>query len=201
MKRWLLAHLLRSGAILLALAACESIIPPEPMPDAGPTPGPTPGPPVGGGMPAELVGEWYSGSPSSIGLYDPVTGSWGNPSGSGISYTFREDGTYQEGYVGQVRNGSCYTGFFIFIEGVARVQAATLTKTWSRGVLRVEDTCSPSLNEERELSGEELAEHQGRYSWRIRADGANTQQHLDITLPDGSPYVTLRRDGPLGSSR
>lgn len=81
------------------------------------------------------------------------------------------------------------------------MQAASLTKTRSRGVLRVEDTCAPSLNEERGLSGAELAEHQGRYNWRIRADGTNTQQHLDITLPDGNPYVTLRRGGPLGSSR
>jgi hypothetical protein len=194
MKRRLLTPL--AGAIVLALAACESIIPPGPMPD----PGPTPAPPVVGGMPAELVGGWYSGSPSSIGLYDPATGSWGSPSGSGISYTFREDGSYREGYVGQVHRGGCYTGFFIFIEGVARVRAASLTKTQSRGVLRVEDTCSPSLNEERELSDEELAEHQGRYTWRIRADGANTQ-HLNITLLDGSPYVTLRRDDPLGSSR
>lgn len=194
MKRPLLAPL--AGAIVLALVACESIIPLGPMPD----PGPTPAPPVGGGMPAELVGGWYSGSPSSIGFYDLATGSWGSPGGSGFSYTFREDGSYQEGYLGQVRSGSCYTAFFIFIEGVARVQGASLTKTRSRGVLKVEDTCSPSLNEERELSGEELAEHQGRYNWRIRADGANTQ-HLDITLLNGSPYVTLRRDDPLGSSQ
>jgi hypothetical protein len=153
-------------------------------------------------MPTELVGEWYSGSSSSIGFYDPATGSWGSPNGSGFSYTFRENGTYQEGYLGQVHRGSCYTGFFIFIEGVARVQGASLTKTRSRGVLRVEDTCSPNLNEEREISGEELAEHQGRYTWRIRTDGADARlQHLEIVLPDGNPYVTLRRDGPPNSSR
>lgn len=116
MKRWLLARLLLTGATLLALGACERITPPE----LTPGPGPTPGPPVGGGMPAELVGAWYSGSPSSVGFYDPTTGAWGSPSGSGFSYTFREDGTYQEGYVGQVRKDRCYTVFYLYRGGCTR---------------------------------------------------------------------------------
>ena len=83
-------------ALVVLFAACSTT--PEPTPDPGDNPEPG-----SGSLPQELQGEWFAGSISSIQFYDPITGDWAAPNGSGFYMIFKADGSYEEGAGGEGR--------------------------------------------------------------------------------------------------
>jgi hypothetical protein len=76
----------------------------------------TPSPP-GAPIPGELVGEWNRGGVSASNFYNPTTGAWSAPSGSGTSWKFNADGAYEHaGLLQQSRSASCTFSFFSYRE-------------------------------------------------------------------------------------
>lgn len=50
-------------------------------------------------LPEPLVGDWFTGTLSSIQYYDRDTGEWQDPSGEGFYYVFSPDGEYETGAI------------------------------------------------------------------------------------------------------
>jgi hypothetical protein len=57
--------------------------------------------------PGAVLGEWYTGSISTIQRKDSVTGALAPPSGNNMTYTFQADGTYQMYGLMQFTYASC----------------------------------------------------------------------------------------------
>ena len=83
-------------AVGLLLAACGSV-----SPNRGAPPLP------GSAVPPELQGAWRYGTISSVDYYDPVTGAWGAPSGTGITFTLDAEGDYERSSLLQVTTYGC----------------------------------------------------------------------------------------------
>ena len=99
-----------------------------------------------GGGPAGLIGNWQSGSISSINFYNPATGSWAAPSGTGMSYSLSADGQYVYAGLLQTSMYGCTKSFFAYETGSWQAQGATLTLTPKSGRGKFADTCTPSSN-------------------------------------------------------
>jgi hypothetical protein len=98
----------------------------------------------GGSLPAALVGEWDRGSVSTVGFYNPGTGAWGNPGGTGSAYHFNADGSYT--YAGLLSaGGTCGLTDFFWEEGTATVvngaQGSQLVLVQTVNTLRETDGC------------------------------------------------------------
>ncbi len=102
-------------------------------------------------VPAKLVGSWYAGAGFTTAPYDSRTGTWGTPTGKGLIYVFRADGTYTKAFQSYVSNGSCTTGFTAFESGRMEVDQTTLHLTPREGKISYRDTCVPSLNSDKPL--------------------------------------------------
>lgn len=124
--------------------------------------------PAGGGgngspVPADLVGSWYTGSGYTSAPYNPVTGAWGTPTGKGLVYVFRADGSYTKAFQSYVTNPPCTNGFTAFESGTLQVTATSLTARPTSGRLVVTDTCAPSLDSDDPLTGLE----DEYFSWEL----------------------------------
>jgi len=146
----------------------------------GSAPGPG-GMPVGNtprtALPSELVGGWYTGSVSAIDYYDPTTGSWAPPSGSGFAYTFYPDGTYEQSGLVQVTTYNCTSSLFGYFVGTVTVEGDVLTTYQNNGKVKHETNCGESSENpaEPEVSA---------FRWQIGPDEYGDET-LWLTWPDG----------------
>lgn len=147
---------------------------------------------TGGSVPGELVGGWYNGSVSSVNFYDPSTGHWGAPSGSGLFYTFTSDGKFTNGYMTQSSLYGCVTFFMIWLEGSVDVQGSSMRFHATSGQKKFNDLCDTSNDEDRPLTSGEINNLQSSFNWQLVRDESNANQtDLVMTLPDGSPWATF----------
>jgi hypothetical protein len=135
-------------------------------------------------VPSELSGEWLLGTVSSVDFYNPNTGTWGNPSGSGLFYKLNRDGTFNYGFREHVTNQSCETDLFIFKKGTVAVKGATFTLYPTSGQKHYQD-CTGSSSEDRPLSANELSPD--AYTWSVVSDQTDpAKQTLVLTTPSGA---------------
>ncbi len=64
-----------------------------------------------------LVGEWSTGSVSSIQYKDRATGSYAPPSGNTMTYKFHPDGTYEQSGLMQFSMYNCTSSYFLSMTG------------------------------------------------------------------------------------
>ncbi len=123
-----------------------------------------------------IDGRWWEGNLSTIQYYDPATGTWSLPNGSGTWFDFHADGTYTAGGVLNTGAGGCTTTLYVYTYGAYTVAGGTLTvnQTGGNSLAR---TCVGSQYE-RVLGAETKV-----YGWsRSGADLVLTQ--------GGQPYAT-----------
>lgn len=80
--------------------------------------------PVGTPVPAELQGEWLYGRVSSIGYYDPATGTWGQPAGAGDRFKLEPNGNYERSRLIQLTTYGCESYLFIWERGTVKIDLA-----------------------------------------------------------------------------
>lgn len=97
-----------------------------------------------------LLGTWSRGSVSAVDFYNPTTGSWAPPSGSGSSYTFNADGTFTVGVMAQSSLYSCTMTLFSYKEGIYRVDGEVITLTLGKNRFKSQDNCHEAYNYERD---------------------------------------------------
>jgi hypothetical protein len=140
-------------------------------------PGEIPGNTPRSSVPAELVGSWYEGNPSTINYYDPYTGEWAPPNGSGFTYTFGADGTYTYSGLIQVSSYGCSTTLFGYYTGTVTFEGEVLTVYQNGGQTKYETNCGTN-------SEEAAAPETTAYSWTLGPDEYG-EQTLTLTWPDG----------------
>jgi hypothetical protein len=96
-----------------------------------------------------LVGGWYQGSVSAVDYYNPVTGSWAPPSGSGFRYQFRTDGSYTYSGLMQSSVFACTMSLFNYQEGRYHLEGQVLMLVPTVARWRSEDSCNPQNNYEK----------------------------------------------------
>lgn len=98
-----------------------------------------------------LVGNWYQGSSSGVDYYNPSTGSWSPPSGSGFRYTFNADGTYE--YSGLIQSSlyNCTMTIFGYETGTYSLQNDILVLTQKVSKMKSQDTCTSDFNYEKDV--------------------------------------------------
>lgn len=135
-------------------------------------------------VPAEMVGSWYEGNPSTINYYDPVTGAWAPPNGSGFTYTFHADGTYEYSGLLQVTTYGCTSTLFGYYTGTVTIQGAVLTTYQNGGTTKYETNCG--TNSETAAEPEVTA-----YGWQLGPDEYG-EETLTLTWPDGETSAFRR---------
>lgn len=80
-----------------------------------------------------IVGEWYTGSVSSIQRRDAVTGQLAPPSGNNMTYKFLPDGTYQQYGLMQFVYSACTNSYFMNITGKYTVNGDEVVTTPTDG--------------------------------------------------------------------
>ena len=122
-------------------------------------------------IPSRLVGSWYAGSGFTSVPYNPATGQWGRPSGKGLVYIFRADGSYTKAFQSYNSSGGCTNGFTAFEHGVMQANATQLYLHPTSGQMQVRDSCVSSLNEDKPISvSDEL------FTWEFTAEGLYLQR-------------------------
>ena len=156
------------------IEVAPSALPPSQPPTKPATPG----------LPGVIVGSWFAGAGNTTQPYDPTTQSYGTPSGSGMLFTFRADGTYSKAFRNQVSNGGCSTGFSAYEAGVAQVEGDKLSIIPMTGTLSYRDSCVPSLNSDRTnaaLESETFTFSRSGDALRlVRDDGAGSVFHAVV---------------------
>ena len=135
---------------------------------------PTPSTPV----PNELVGSWFTGDLANIDYYDPYTGSWSDPGGYGIYFSFNEDGSYEHGAVFSSTVYSCTTKVLSFEKGTVEVGGETLLTHLQTGQASWSNTCGE--NGENAYGPEDTT-----WTWSLGSD-AYGQETLTLVKTDGS---------------
>jgi hypothetical protein len=135
-------------------------------------------------LPAAMVGSWYEGSISTIDYYDPVTGVWAPPSGSGFAYTFHGDGTYEYTGILQVSTYGCTSTLLGYYTGTVTVSGDVLTTYQNGGRTKYETNCG--TNSETAAEPEVTS-----YSWQIAPDEYG-EETLTLTWPDGETSAFRR---------
>jgi hypothetical protein len=136
---------------------------------------------AGSSMPAPLVGSWYAGRGGTSAPYDPVSGTFGTPNGSGLVYLFGGDGRYTKAFQSYASNGGCTSGYTAFEAGTVHLEGNSLVTTPSSGHLKYTDSCAPSLDSDTPTAPENLVVE--RFSYSVdgdqlvlqRDDGASSQ--------------------------
>lgn len=76
-----------------------------------------------------ILGEWYSGSVSTLVRRDTVTGALAPPSGNNMTYQFLPDGTYKQYGLMQFSYATCVNSYFMNITGTYTLRGSELTMT------------------------------------------------------------------------
>lgn len=93
-------------------------------------------------VPAEMTGEWFTGTISSIQYYDRGTGQWQSPNGTGFYFIIDEDGDYETGAIIETGAGFCKSRLYGVEVGTIEVRESEVTihRHWVR--TKVVNTCS-----------------------------------------------------------
>lgn len=154
--------------LLGLLAACGSVA----------TPGPGSQPLPGSAIPTELQGAWRYGSISSVDYYDPVTGVWGAPSGTGISFTLDASGNYERSSLLQITTYGCESYVFIWELGTALLSGDQITFQPYQSAVKSQ-VCSPA-----EVSEEYNTVESETFTWSVGPDDYG-ETVLTLTYPSG----------------
>ena len=155
--------------------------------EAATGPDPTPSPTS---VPAEFTGTWYAGNVSGVIFNNPNTGQWSSPSGTGVTYTFNRDGTYEKGVLLQSSLYGCTSSFLAYQRGTVRVSGAapaTFELTASYARIKSVDNCVTKNNYEKDdpYRSETILVQRGRDEYN--------NEVLQIRSPDGHPSAFHRR--------
>jgi hypothetical protein len=106
-------------------------------------------------LPTELTGRWSTGSVGNINYYNPSTGQWAAPSGTGAAYVFDAEGYYEESGILQSSVYSCTTTIYFYKVGTVALETGAdglttmhLYPGYSR--TKSEDNCNAKFNYERD---------------------------------------------------
>jgi hypothetical protein len=121
------------------------------------------GPPVSSAS-SGLVGKWHSGSASGTNYYNPSTGSWAAPSGTGQSYELMSDGRYVYAGLLQTSMYSCTTSVFFYETGKWNSTGSTLNFIPTSGRTKSQDNCNRSFNYDRPKTP---ASHSVGFSFKV----------------------------------
>lgn len=138
-------------------------------------------------VPAEIAGDWYNGSISTINYYNPTTGQWSPPSGTGISYKFTADGYYEKGGLLQTSLYGCTTTLFVYYKGTVAIEGSTIKFYPTYGRIKSQDNCVERFNFDKPA---ELKQESA--SWWIAADAYGVPA-LWIGDPEGEATPYYRR--------
>lgn len=155
--------------LLVLLVACG-----QASPGGGPAGPALPGTPV----PVELQGEWRYGSISSVNYYDPATGAWGAPSGTGIYFTLSPDGNYERSSLLQVTTYSCESYVFIWEVGTVAVAASQITFQPSQSAVKSQQCSADHTSETRNTVEPET------FAWSVGPDDYG-ETLLTLTYANG----------------
>lgn len=161
--------------LILSLGGCKSS-PTDPT-DRGNNNNNTPRTPV----PAQLTGAWQTGTVSSVNFYNPITGSWGAPSGTGMFFKFTPDGYYEKGVLLQSSLYGCTMTFFAFNKGTMTVEGDKIVLYPTYGKIKSIDNCVQNNNYEKpdELKSETMLWEHGQDEYGVET--------LWLRRPDTGP--------------
>ncbi|MFO0747384.1 MAG: hypothetical protein U1F43_17205 [Myxococcota bacterium] len=159
-------------ALTLFASACDAD-----ASDPGSGPGEGPDTPRSA-LPDAIVGDWFTGSLSSIQYYDQVTGEWQDPSGSGFYFILGADGSYETGAVIDSTVSGCTMRLLGTEVGTMTAEGDVLTvyRHWVK--THVTNTCG---NDGERTQGQATSV----LSWSVDVD-ENGLEWLSLTHDDGS---------------
>ena len=135
-------------------------------------------------LPAELAGDWFTGTLSTIQYYDSYSGEWQDPSGSGFYYVFGDDGDYETGAVIDSTVAGCTMRLLGNEVGTVEIDGDELTVHRHRITTTVSNTCG---NDGERTQGQATRV----MKWSVAAD-ENGLPWLTLTHEDGT-VETYRR--------
>lgn len=114
-------------------------------------------------VPVALVGEWQSGTVSSVNFYNPATGTWAPPSGTGMFFNFKADGNYEKGVLLQSSLYGHSSTFYAYNRGSFTVQDNQIILYPPYGRIKSVDSWIAENNYEKadELSSETMLWEKG----------------------------------------
>ena len=133
-------------------------------------------------LPANLVGEWHTGSVSSVNYVSPG-GSYAPPSGTQVTYKLFPDGHYEYAGLTQQSMYNCTTKLFLYKVGVVSTQGNVLTFTDKDGSFTSEDNCNKQYNYKKPAKLEQTT-----YQWRIERDQYGEKLCLVNSATNGCAY-------------
>lgn len=137
-------------------------------------------------VPAALVGEWQSGTVSSVNFYNPTTGAWGAPSGTGMFFKFKPDGYYEKGVLLQSSLSGHTTTFFAYNKGTMTVKNNVIVIYPTYGRIKSVDNMVQENNYEKD---DELVSETMLWEKGVDEYGLET---LWLRYPDGDPSAFHR---------
>lgn len=122
-------------------------------------------------VPAELVGSWYTGTISTVNYYNPTTGQWSPPSGTGITYSLTADGYYEKSGLLQSSLYGCTTTLFVYNKGTVVVDGNKISLYPTYGRVKSQDNCVPRFNYDKpaELTEEHIFWELGTDAYGLEA--------------------------------
>ncbi len=137
-------------------------------------------------VPAALVGEWQSGTVSSVNFYNPTTGVWGAPSGTSMFFKFTQDGYYEKGVLLQSSLYGHTTTFFAYNKGTMTVEDNMIVLYPTYGKIKSVDNMVEENNYEKpdELKSETML-------WEMGLDEFGVET-LWLRYPDSDPSAFHR---------
>lgn len=133
-------------------------------------------------VPAQLVGEWQSGSSSLSGYENLSTGAWQSASGSVFILKLAADGSYQYTGLMSVRTYSCESKVFSTERGQAVFSGNRLTLKPSSGQVQ-SYVCDPKNVKQGTVKGSE-------WTWSLGKDSGG-KEVLSLGDPGGQSSPTL----------
>ncbi|RAL07211.1 uncharacterized protein BO97DRAFT_378948 [Aspergillus homomorphus CBS 101889] len=146
---------------------------------------------VGAASVSDLVGTWTTKSRKVVtgpGFYDPINDRFLEPNLTGISYSFNEDGSYEEAYYRAIANPqdpACPKGLMQWQHGTYTAQSdgsLVLTPFADDGRQLVSDPCASPLTSYTRYNQTETFK-----SFTVSVDRYHGVQRLDLYAHDGSP--------------
>lgn len=118
-----------------------------------------------GTVPGELSGEWINGAASAVDYYNPSTGGWAPPSGSGMYLKLYDDGSFELSTLLQITNYNCTSQATTFYNGIALFSENEVTLEPSYTRQRYNSNCYSHLNYDKEVPNSPLP-----FGWRLEED-------------------------------
>jgi hypothetical protein len=130
---------------------------------------------------AALVGEWQTGTVSSVNFYNPTTGVFGPPSGTGMFFKFTQEGYYEKGVLLQSSLYGHTMTFFAYNKGTMTVEGDNIVLYPTYGKIKSVDNMVQENNYEKpdELKSETMLWEKGFDEYGLET--------LWLRYPDSGP--------------